>query len=104
MAQATDLMLDDNGDLLMQEGNLVIGFSDGQHIQHIFEIEPGELKENVLTGIGIIKKMHGPADGRLRREATLQLMADNYMLASPVLIEKDNNGQLKIQVDAIREC
>ncbi|HMO63292.1 MAG TPA: hypothetical protein PKC39_14500 [Ferruginibacter sp.] len=102
MAQATDLLLDEDGDLMLKEGNLVIGYSDGQHIQHLFEIEPGELKENVLVGVGLIKKQHGPLDGGLRREASLQLEADGYRLNTPLVLEKNSNGTIKISIDAQR--
>jgi hypothetical protein len=98
MAQAIDMMLDGDGDIMIVNGDLVLGASDGQHIQHIFELEPGELKENVLVGLGINKKLNGnEADGDLRREATLQLQADGYTLKTPVIIEKKN-----IVIDAER--
>ena len=102
MAQATDIMLDDDGDIIIMNDDLVLGDSDGQHIQHIFELEPGELKENVLVGIGIQKKLHGnEANGAVRREATLQLLADGYTLISPVIIEKVDE-KVNIKVDAER--
>lgn len=76
--QAQDFLLDDEDDLLIQDGDLVVGDSDGQHVEDIFELEPGELKEYLLVGIGITKKINGLIDGQLRATANLQLIADGY--------------------------
>ena len=89
-------MLDENGDLDFTGGDFAIGESDGQHIQDILLIEPGELKSDLLTGVGIQKKINGSADGELRATTMLQLQADGYQVNSLNLNEEI------IQIDAER--
>ncbi len=83
MANAIDFLIEDDGDLVenpvtldWEEGN-----SDGQHIQDILQLEPGELKYDILMGVGITRAINGPAaDGQLRRIIQMQLEADDYSI------------------------
>lgn len=47
---AQDILLDDDWDLLMKNGDLVIGNSDQQHIALVVETGPGHWKENPFLG------------------------------------------------------
>lgn len=95
--KAQDFLLDaQSGELVFKDGDFVIGESDGQHIEAIFILEPGELKSNPLVGIGIQKKINGSADGDLRREAYLQLQADGYQ------VNQLNLNEEIIEIDAER--
>ncbi|MBS1641539.1 MAG: hypothetical protein JSR11_03590 [Bacteroidetes bacterium] len=76
-----DFIQDDDLDLYEDDnGNLVEGFSDGQHIQTILSLEPAELKSELLVGVGIKKKINGVLDGNLRKEVTLQLQGDGFTI------------------------
>ncbi len=48
-----DLLLDENNDLLIQNGDFVIGSSDNQHQLDILVAEKGEFKEFPEIGVGI---------------------------------------------------
>lgn len=50
-----DLKLDTTGDLLIQDGDLVIGFSDNQHQEHILIANKGEFRQYPEVGVGIEK-------------------------------------------------
>jgi hypothetical protein len=95
--QSQDLLINENGEIITANGDFLIGASDGQHIEQIFLLEPGELKESPLVGIGITKKINGVVDGKLRREATIQLLADGYTIPEGVQIE-----DIIIQINAER--
>ncbi|NNV54521.1 hypothetical protein [Limnovirga soli] len=96
MAVATDFLLDEAGDLLIENGDFVFGESDMQHIQLILALEPGELKESPLTGVGIKKQINGSFDGAVRREIKLQLEADGYSTTNLVITPEN------ITIDATR--
>lgn len=79
-----DYLMDEDGDMVEDANTLdfVEGESDDQHIQDIMRFEPGELKYDVLMGVGIEKQVNGISnDGALRKLITLQLEADNYRVS-----------------------
>lgn len=49
---AKDILLDENGDLLIENGDFVIGDSDLQDVELIFHSQKGEFKEHPLVGFG----------------------------------------------------
>lgn len=79
--EALDFLLGDDGDLIWDGVDFEWGESDAQHIQHLCELEPGELKELPLVGIGLSRAINGVVDGVLRRRIKLQLEADGYEVA-----------------------
>ncbi len=74
-----DFLLFEN-DLLIKDGDFVIGESDLQHIEHIIASQRGGYKQFPLIGVGINQYINSPIDGILRREIQLQLQADGYGL------------------------
>ena len=81
---AIDYLTDEDGDMVEDATTLdfVEGESDDQHIQDIMRFEPGEMKYDVLMGVGIEKQINGVTnDGALRKLITLQLEADNYRVS-----------------------
>jgi len=99
---AVDFLVDANGDL--QEDPVtqdwVEGNSDGQHIQDILTLEPGELKYDPLMGVGILKSMNGPSNNSaLRKTILMQLEADEYNVLN-LILETNENGISNIQIDA----
>lgn len=94
---ATDFLLDEDGDLLITQNDFVLGGSDGQHMEMLFELEPGELKENPMTGIGIQRRLNGSIDGEFRKEVRLQLEADGYEVGILNFLEST------IEIDAQRK-
>jgi len=49
-----DLLLDTDNDLIIDNNELSIGFSDYQHQQLILLMQKGELKESPLATVGIV--------------------------------------------------
>jgi len=77
------LLLGDDGDLLIENGGLVVGPSDSQNVDIIIAANKGEFKERPALGVGLInflKKQNTTADA-LKREVTVNLQADSYKVS-----------------------
>lgn len=76
----TDILLDlaGDGDLLIKDGDFVIGESDNQNVKLILEADKGQLRFFPLLGVGIRKQLGGPVDGAVKRQIQLQLEGDGY--------------------------
>ncbi len=48
-----DLLTDSSGDVMIKDNDLVIGFSDFQHQEHLLVAQKGDLKESPTVGVGI---------------------------------------------------
>lgn len=74
-----DFLLDKDGDLLIINGDIVIGDSDATDVELLMGSFKGEWKENPLTGVEaptMLKKRNGLA--RLKKEANQQLRANGF--------------------------
>lgn len=93
---ARDILTID-GEIAILNGDLDVGYSDEQHIEHILLAQKGEYKQHPLVGIGIADYLNGPVSlltrNKLTKEINLQLAADK---ASEVKVEYDNEGKLTI--------
>lgn len=88
---AIDLIYDENKELLIKDGDLVLGESDYQHVELLLSTEPGEWKESPLTGVGINKHINGKLDGDLKRLIALQLEADGFQASGIEIKEQQIN-------------
>lgn len=88
-----DILLQ-NDELVISDGDFVVGESDLQNVLLIVSIPPGSWKQFPLTGVGEAKFINAPLDGALRREIQLQLQADGYRLNSVNILP---SGNLDIQ-------
>ena len=74
-----DILTDDDGDLLWENGDFVIGESDQQHVLDIFDSQPGETKEFPLCGFGAINYVKTRVtESEFKRDLKLQLNYDGY--------------------------
>lgn len=74
-----DILRDDLGALAFSDGDFQVGQSDQQHVEDIFDLQPGELKEFPLAGFGAINyiKRTITAD-EFKRDLKIQLNYDGY--------------------------
>jgi hypothetical protein len=86
---ATDILLDDDGDLLIVNDDFRIGLSDEQHIEDILISYPGEYKQSPLCGVNIRRAINGSIDGVVRRDVRLNLEADGYQVNNIVFTESE---------------
>lgn len=100
--EAIDFQLDNDGDLLIQNGDFVLGSSDEQHIIDIINSMPGDWKEHPLLGVGLITYLNGSGNTQaLERNIKTQLQADGYSVNNPDA-SFDKSGNLVIKPNAIR--
>ncbi len=89
-----------NGDIAIKDGDLDIGPSDQQHIEHIFQAGPGQFFQFPTLGINITKDLLGPTHAAEKDQKVREnLIADNYRVDN-VKIE-DN---IVISVEATRKA
>ena len=74
-----DIITDDDGDLLIKDGDFVIGESDQQHVLDIIDSQPGETKEFPICGFGAINYVKSRiTEAEFKRDLKLQLNYDDY--------------------------
>ena len=102
MAAFSDFLLDDDGDILIQNGDFVIGLSDENHIQDLIESFVGWWKEFPSVGVGI-KQYQGSAgkEQEIEQSIKLQLQKDGYNI-SLVRVTPNPDSTFNIQCDATR--
>ncbi|MEX6627561.1 oxidase [Tenacibaculum pacificus] len=88
-----DLLLDENGDLLIQNGDFVIGNSSKQHQLSILTSAKGEFKEVPEIGVGIEAMIADDAYTDLLIEAKKNLEYDGMKINN---IEFTREGKLNI--------
>jgi hypothetical protein len=97
-----DFLLDADGDLLIQNGDFVIGLSDEDHMQDLIESFVGWWKEYPAVGVGI--KQYQASAGQeqvIERNIKLQLQGDGYDIAI-VRVTSTSDSKFNIQIDGTR--
>lgn len=78
-----DILHDDSGELLFENGDFKIGNSDQQHVGDIFITQPGENKEFPVCGFGAINYVKtNVTEHEFKRDLKLQLDYDGYINAN----------------------
>ena len=88
----TDIQLLNN-DLIILNGDVVIGESDSQHIEDTINAVPGWWKENYTDGVNIRQYFKSKSYQEVSRAITLNLQSDGYKSA-PIIGQQ--NGLLTI--------
>lgn len=103
MPKAYDYLLDENGDLLFKDGDLVVGESDEQHIKDTLNAEPGWWKQYPTDGVGIRRYLGAPSGRqRLQKDIKIHLQRDGYVFVSPPVVKFTGRDNLTIEANAIR--
>jgi hypothetical protein len=99
MINVKDILVDaDNFDLLIKDGDFVVGYSDNQHQEHLILAYKGYYKESPLAGVGIEMyiKSAGTA-GEIQREIKVELENDKYLVNTVTV-----NANYGVYIDANR--
>lgn len=88
-----DILLDPDFDLVIKNGDFVIGESANQHQQCLLLAEKASYKQYPLTGVGIASFLKDDNSNELLREIRLQFSKDG-MSVNKLGIE---NGKLKVE-------
>ena len=74
-----DILIDDEADLRIENGDFVLGESDQQHVVLLINTFAGHWKQFPTCGVGIIQYLASSNQGAaLRRSINVQLTADGY--------------------------
>ena len=78
-----DILLDKvTNDLIIENGDLKLGYSDEQHQKLLLLAEKGAYKENPLVGVGILKQLENENPSELLREIRNQFTSDGMTINS----------------------
>jgi hypothetical protein len=91
----TDFLLDDNLDLVIVDGDFVIGESTSQHQKILILADKGEFKDVPMRGVGARRYLEDHTPENLAREIRQEFATDG-MRVNKIQIASD----LTIQVDA----
>lgn len=98
-----DIILDENADLLIKNGDFVVDFSDLQHIELIVNFAEGALKQFPTQGVGIWAYSGSSGMARdLQRKINVKLDADGYHNIK-VLLAQDSDGVFQYDITADRK-
>mgnify|MGYP001583607179 CR=1 FL=1 len=101
MAKAFDILLDDNGDLIIDNDDFKLGESDAQHIEDTIRAHPGWWKENFTDGVGISDYLNSSGNQQqLARNIKIQLQSDGYTVNNPKILIQGSD--VTIDPNAIR--
>lgn len=92
-----DILLDTDGDLLIEDGDFVIGNSDTQNVESIVHNFKGEFKEYPLVGFGVINYVKtNTSEMKFKRDLKIQLENDNY--TNPIIDISKGFDKLNIKI------
>jgi hypothetical protein len=97
---ASDIALDADGDLLIQNGDFAQAPSDGAHIKHVIESAKGNWRFKPLLGVDITGYINATGTliaTKLRKNIKAELESDGYLVKDV----KTNENQ-PIIIDALR--
>lgn len=75
-----DFLIDQDNNLLIENGDWFVGDSHHQHIELLLTSLPGQWKENPEAGVGLSLSQNGVIDGFIKRTIAVQLEADGFKL------------------------
>lgn len=76
--EARDYLYNDDDELLIKDGDFVVGASDEQHIKDIMCAAPGHFRQYPEIGANILQQVKGVIDGRYKRVVRVNLENDGY--------------------------
>ena len=77
-----DILVNDLGELQFKAGDLEIGESDYQHVNHILRSKPGYYRKHPLLGVNVNRMVKGKVNGEVRKDIRKQLEGDGYVVGS----------------------
>lgn len=89
-----------DNDLIIRDGDFVIGKSDVAHIKDLIISSAGWWKENPLLGVGISNYQNSGKTQELQSALKKNLEADGYD-ANQVKVSLDANGKFNIDISAL---
>jgi hypothetical protein len=99
---AQDILLDASGELLIRNGDFVVGPSDKQSINSILTAFPGWWKQFPTVGVGMSNYINAKGkNAEIQRNIKLQLESDGFVLDT-IILETSEEGLFNITTNAHR--
>jgi hypothetical protein len=92
-----DFLIDEDGDLVIENDTLKVGQSDDQHVKLLLETYRGNWTQYPNVGLGLGRFLNGQLGGAFRREFKLQLAADAY---EAVTLAVNEGGQIYVKYES----
>ena len=100
MAQVDDILVESaTCDFIIEGGDIKVGKSDQQHVEHIIRSDKGHWRQWPLIGVGIDRFQKGPVIiQEIIQLIKLQLKSDNYNVRE---VRVSDEGQISIDAERI---
>lgn len=92
--------LHDNDDLLIADGDFVVGESTQQHQSLLIRLKKGELRQYPKTGVGVDDFLLDDNAGDIYLEIQRQLEADGNVIRDITVRLNEVENKLETEVDA----
>jgi hypothetical protein len=96
MTNRKDIILDNNFDLMISNGDFYISNSDQQNIELILLSYPGQWKQFPLLGAAIQGDINGPFNDQMKNRIKKQLISDGYGNVDFLFDIQTSNIKIKI--------
>lgn len=93
----TDFLLDEKGDLQIEDGDFVTGEADDQHVELLLTTIKGQNKQFPTLGAELPIELDNILSPRVSRNIKLSMVADGYKAT------RITNSTGKISVEYVRE-
>jgi hypothetical protein len=94
---AQDIILDEENDLAIVAGDLVVGLSQYQHVKHLLEAEKGYYKFSPLSGVGFSNILNDEFDSEeVLRLVRFEVERDGFKVSK---LTFTNDGKIDIDGD-----
>ena len=75
-----DILINDMGEVIINDGDFAVGFSDQQHQRHLIAFEKGALKANMTVGVGAFRYLEAEQPNEFMREIAVQFSGDGLLV------------------------
>lgn len=94
---AVDILLDDDNELIIKDGDIMIGDSRYQHVKHLLEAEKGYFKFSPQSGVGMTNLLNDEfAPEEILRLVRFEVERDGFKIEKLLF---SNEGKIELEGD-----
>jgi hypothetical protein len=95
MVEDIDYITDDNGDLIIENGDFKKGDATLQHVRDILLAAPGHYRQFPTIGADIEEIINGELDVEMKKKIRMNLTSDGYTVGDIKIV----NGIIRIDAE-----
>lgn len=93
---ANDILTDETGDIVIENGDFKIGESTQREVNDIFTLDKGHIREHGALGLGMIRMINSNFnEAQIKKEADLNLKMDNKKARNLTIENGSINGDVE---------